>query len=53
MSLFRRSVFDNDDDLFFRHPFVDRFLQDDDLDLFHSFRRSLGQPAVVAITAAP
>jgi len=53
MSLFRRSVFDNDDDLFFRHPFVDRFLQDDDLDLFHSFRRSLGQPAFVAITAAP
>ena len=50
MSLFRRSVFDNDDDLFFRHPFVDRFLQDDDLDLFHSFRRSLGQPAFVAIT---
>lgn len=41
MSILR--VFDTDD-LFFRHPFVDRFFDDDDMDLFHAFRRSLAAP---------
>lgn len=39
-------IFDTDD-LFFRHPFVDRFIDDDDVDLFHVFRRSLANPRMM------
>lgn len=49
MSLLK--AFDTDD-LFFRHPFVDRFFDDDDLDLFHAFHRSLSHPRLMDIASS-
>lgn len=54
MSLLYHTVFNrHDDDFLFTHPFVDRFFEEDEVDLFHAFHRALTHPPRLLLTMAP